>query len=162
VQVGTDPEGVVQIGSRVYVANFLSHSISVVDPVAGIVVGTIPLTLTHTPAPDPSGVAANGDGTHLYVDDSRNGLTDVIDLSHTPPAQEGSAAVGTFPAYLVINGTTGYVANATSGAGAGTVSVVDDSDPRAPRGHAHGDRRIASLRRGAPAVAGRGPGGQLR
>ena len=131
VPVGTDPDGVVQVGSLVYVANLLSGTISVVDPSSGTVAFTITLSGTQTPAP--SGLAASPDGRHLYVDDARNGTTDVVDLTADPPGTVGSATVGTYPAYLAIDGTTGYVANATKGgATPGTVSVLDLSNPAGP------------------------------
>ena len=131
VRVGTAPEGVVQIGHRVYVANFLSHSISIVDPVAGAVTGTI--SLAGTPAPDPSGLAAAADGRHLSVDDTHNDRIDVIDGEATPPGKVGGAAVGVLPAYVAINGTTAYVANPNvASSTAGTVSVVDESNPAKP------------------------------
>ncbi|MGO9960806.1 MAG: Ig-like domain-containing protein [Solirubrobacteraceae bacterium] len=129
VKVGTDPDGVVQIGSSVYVANLLSGTISIVDPATGTVTGTITLTGTLTPAP--SGLATNGDGTHLYVNDARNGETEEFDVSLLPAVQDGVTAVGSFPAYLAINDTTGYVANAGTTT-TGTVSVVDFSNPSAP------------------------------
>ena len=129
--VGTDPDGVVQIGSSVYVANLLSGTISVVNPSDGTVSATIQLSGSPTPAP--SGIAGSADGNDLYVDDAQNGKTDVVDLTADPPAVVGSAAVGTYPAYLAVAGTTAYVANATKGgATPGTVSVLDVSDPTNP------------------------------
>jgi YVTN family beta-propeller protein len=130
VTVGTDPNGVVEIGGSVYVANLVSGTISVVDPATGTVTGTI--TLTGTLAPAPSGLAASADGTYLYADDSRNGATDVIDITEPTPTVIGSASVGTYPAYLLTDGTTAYVANATQGSGPGTVSVLDVANPTAP------------------------------
>ncbi len=131
VTVGSDPDGVLQVGSSVYVSNLLSGTISVVDPVAGTVTHTI--TLTGPLQPAPSGLAASGDGHHLYVDDVRNGSTIVVDLTTNPATQDGAATVGTYPAYLAVDGTTGYVANANlAGPTPGTVSVVDLANSSSP------------------------------
>ena len=137
VNVGTDPDAVVQVGSTVYVSNLLSGTISVVDPTTGVQLP--PITLTGTLQPAPSALAASSDGHHLYVDDARNGTTIALDLTTKPATQQGSAVVGNhpgvspYPAYLAIDGTTGYVADATqSGPTPGTVSVVDFSNPNAP------------------------------
>ncbi len=131
VNVGKDPDAVIQVGSSVYVSNLLSGTISVVDPVAGTVSGTI--TLTGTLQPAPSGLAASSDGHHLYVDDVRNGSTIVVDLTTNPATQVGTTSVGTYPAALAVDGTTGYVANANlAGPTPGTVSVVDLSNPSSP------------------------------
>jgi YVTN family beta-propeller protein len=128
VAVGSEPVGVVQYAGSVYVANFASGTISVVDPAGGTVTGTIDLTGTGTPAPSGLAVAPEG---HLYVDDSHNSVTDVIDLD--TDAQTGSVPVGTYPAYLALDGHIGYVANGTKGAvDPGTVSVVDLSDAHNP------------------------------
>ena len=132
VTVGSDPDGVVDAGDFVYVANLGSGTISVVNPVSGTVTQTIDLTGTLAAAP--SGLAVSPDGTYLYADDSRNGATDVIDITEPVPVVIGSASVGTYPAYLAIDGSTdtAYVANATQGSGPGTVSVVNVANPAAP------------------------------
>ncbi len=131
VKVGRDPDGVLQVGSAVYVTNFMSGTISVVDPSSGVVTGTITLTGTATPAP--SGLAASADGNHLYVDDARNGTTSVIDLTTAPGTVVGNVGVGTYPAYLAVHGTTGFVANATKSASTpGTVSVLNLADSTNP------------------------------
>jgi YVTN family beta-propeller protein len=124
VTVGKDPTGVVQIGSRVYVANLLSGTVSVVNPSSGAVTATIPLTGSKAPAP--SGLAAAGDASKLYVDDAQNGTMDVVDLSSAPGRQVTSTRVGTWPAYLSVAGGTAFVANATRGGSTpGTVSELD-------------------------------------
>jgi YVTN family beta-propeller protein len=131
VKVGRDPDGVLQVGTAVYVANLMSGTISVVDPSAGLLTGTITLTGTATPAP--SGLAASADGKHLYVDDARNGTTSVIDLTTSPASIVGTVNVGTYPAYLAVHGTTGFVANATKSASTpGTVSVLNLADSAHP------------------------------
>jgi YVTN family beta-propeller protein len=125
VPVGTDPDGVVQMGASVYVANLLSGTISIVDPSTGTVTGTIALGGTSAP----SGLADAGDGVHLLVDDAGTARTDVFDVSGPSPVFDGSAAVGTFPAYLADNDGAVYVANPSQ---AGTVSVVDVNNPASP------------------------------
>ncbi len=131
VNVGRDPDGVLQVGAAVYVTNLLSGTISVVDPSAGVVTGTITLTGTATPAP--SGLAASADGNHLYVDDARNGTTSVIDLTAAPGTVVGNVGVGTYPAYLAVHGTAGFVANATKAASTpGTVSLLNLADSAHP------------------------------
>lgn len=130
VTVGSEPDGIVQIGALVYVANFGAGTISVVDPVAATVVATITLPGSQ---PAPSGLAAGSGGSRLYVDDARNSTTTVIDLTHSPAVVDGSAAVGTYPAYLSVVGTSAFVANGTKGAVVpGTVSVVDVSSATSP------------------------------
>jgi YVTN family beta-propeller protein len=130
VNVGSDPDAVVQVGSSVYVSNLLSGSISVVDPSSGSV-SAVNLTGTLTPAP--SGLAASSDGHQLYVDDVRNGSTIVLDLTSSPATQDGTTTVGTYPAALAVDGSTGYVDNANlATATPGTVNVVDLSNPSSP------------------------------
>jgi YVTN family beta-propeller protein len=130
VSVGSRPDGVVVSGGLVYVANLLGGSVSVVDPSSGAVT-TVSLPGTN---PAPSGLAVSGDGHQLYVDDARNGTTDVIDLTQDPPvALSGKALVGTYPSYLAVRGALGFVADATQAASTpGTVSVLDLSDPTHP------------------------------
>ena len=128
--VGSDPDGVIQIGASVYVAGLTSGTITVVDPATAAVTGTITLPGNR---PAPSGLGASPDGSTLYYDDARNATTGVIDLADDPPAALGSVGVGTYPASLAITGTTAYVANATKGgATPGTVSVLDLSNPVDP------------------------------
>lgn len=129
VTVGKEPDGIIQVGGSVYVSNFKSGTISVIDPTTGAVSSTIKLTGTK---PAPSGLAASADGHELYVDDARNGTTDVVSLQDAPPAVVGSVAVGSVPAYLALDGTTGYVAAPATGTSPGSIAVVDLSQPTAP------------------------------
>ncbi len=122
VTVGSKPTGVLEVGGSVYVANLLSGTISVVDPSSGSVTGTISLPGAGSPTgPAPSGLAASANGRTLYANDARNGRTYVIDLTQTPPAVTGSVADGSFPAYLSVAGSMGYVASP----GSNSISVVD-------------------------------------
>jgi YVTN family beta-propeller protein len=131
VGVGSRPDGVVVSGGLVYVANLLDGTVSVVDPGSGAVTATVSLPGSD---PAPSGLAVSADGHELYVDDARNGTTDVVDLTQSPPvALSGQASVGTYPAYLAVRGALGFVADATKAASTpGTVSVLDLSDPTHP------------------------------
>jgi YVTN family beta-propeller protein len=131
VRVGTDPDGVVGIGGSIYVANLLSGTISVINPGTGTVTQTI--TLPGSPTPAPSGLAASADQSKLYVDDARNGRTDVIELTGPTPVLAGSTVVGPYPAYLAIAGTTGYVADAGQGASVpGAISQLNLANPADP------------------------------
>src|SRR3954451_466833 len=122
VPVGSRPDGVLEVAGAVYVANLLSGTISVIDPAAGTVTGTISLPGAGTSTGvAPSGLAASAGGQSLYANDARNGRTYVIDLTQSPPAVTGSAAVGSFPAYLSVAGSRGYVANP----GSNSISVLD-------------------------------------
>jgi VCBS repeat-containing protein len=127
--VGTDPDGVVEVGGVVYVANLLSGSITVVNPTTGNVTGTITLPSGASGAAAPSGLAPSADGHTLYANDSRNGRTLAIDLTQSPPVvSPTSVGVGTKPAYLSLAGNTGYVANP----GSNTVSVLGLGNPLSP------------------------------
>jgi YVTN family beta-propeller protein len=120
VTVGSRPDGVIRVGALVYVANLTGNSISVVNPSTATVTNTV--TLGGSPAAAPSGLATNAAGDRLYVDDAKNGKLIVLNLSVSPPTiLSSSTTVGTFPAYLSVAGTTGYVANP----GSNTVSVVN-------------------------------------
>ena len=132
VKVGRDPDGVLQVGAAVYVANLAVGRRSAWSTRRRVPSrGTITLTGTATPAP--SGLAASADGNHLYVDDARNGTTCVIDLTTAPGAVVGNVGVGTYPAYLAVHGTAGFVANATKAASIpGTVSVLNLADSAHP------------------------------
>ncbi len=132
VEVGSHPDGVIQVGRLVYVANLTSGTISVVNPSTAMVTRTI--ALSGTPTPEPSEMASSPDGDALYVNNVRNGTTEVVDLLPNPPVVEPNVAtVGTYPAYIAVHGTTGYVANATAqGATPGSVSVLDLADKTNP------------------------------
>jgi len=63
IGVGGRPMGVAVSpdGTRVYVTNLFSHTVSVVDT------ATNQVTATIGAGSDPQGVAVSPDGTHLYV-----------------------------------------------------------------------------------------------
>jgi YVTN family beta-propeller protein len=120
VAVGIDPDGVLEVGGSVYVANLLSGTISVVNPGTGTTGPPISLPAGTKGAAAPSGMVAIG--STLYVDDVRNGRTDEVDLTGTNPTV--SVTVGTWPAYIALAGSIGYVANP----GSNSVSVLDLSN----------------------------------
>ncbi len=129
--MGSHPDGVIQVGSLVYVANLTSGTISVVDPSTATVTGTIALSGT---SPEPSEMASSPERDALYVNNVRDGTTEVVDLNASPPAVEPTVAtVGTYPAYIAVHGTTGYVANASAQAGTpGSISVLNLADKTNP------------------------------
>ena len=105
--VGSRPTGIIWANNRVYVSNLLSASISILNPATGSVSGTIALPAGS----NPTGLATNGAGTRLYVDDAHGNAVLVYDLTAPSPALLGSVGVGVKPAYLSVSGTVGYVAN---------------------------------------------------
>jgi len=76
-------------GSKVYVTNAFSHTVSVIDTAANMVVATIPVGFT------PLGVAVNPDGSKVYVanvsgvsviDTATNTVTTTIPVGRAPVA----------------------------------------------------------------------------
>ncbi len=122
---GQQPYGVAvsSDGTRVYVSNQLSKTISVIDaltdPNNPTVVNTINLLNT------PSGLAVNSAGTRLYVANYDNGTVSVIDLSSITPSPTPIAVAtitlatlnaGTSPVGVAISpdGATVYITNSGS------------------------------------------------
>jgi YVTN family beta-propeller protein len=96
-----------------YVSNFMSNTLSVVDPTAARPIATV------TVGQLPLGVAVNPSSTRVYVANSWDGTVSVIDTaSNTVVA---TVPVGTNPTGVAVNatGTRVYVANQ------GTVSVIN-------------------------------------
>ena len=122
VTVGIDPFGVAVSpdGTRVYVANSGTTTVSVIDTttnphtVSAVTVGT-----------NPRGVAVSPDGTRVYVTNHLDGNVSVIDTTATPNTVT-SVTVGTNPFGVAVSpdGTRVYVANT---GGVGTVSVINTS-----------------------------------
>jgi len=114
VTVGTNPYAAVvnRGGSRVYVSNFGSNSVSVIDTFTNAVIATIPV------GAGPQGLAVSPSGTRMYVASFTAGTVSVIDAGT-------NSVITTIPAAgavdVVVNhaGTRLYVAY-----GAG-VAVVD-------------------------------------
>jgi len=78
VLVGKMPYGVAATGSRVYVANVLSNTVSVVDP-ARVGTGTNPVVDTLPAGRFPWGVAVSPDGGQVYVSNVFGSLVTAID-----------------------------------------------------------------------------------
>ncbi len=102
-------------GKRLYVANDLGESVSIVDTATGTVSATT--AVGH----NPYAVALSNDGTKAYV--SNWGGSTVSVVNALTGASEGSITVGTHPSALAVSPVTGdlYVANTDSD----SVSVVD-------------------------------------
>src|SRR5262245_10364632 len=115
ITVGTNPTMVVisRDGSKVFVGNTVSKTVSVIDPAnTNAPPGSIPL------AEEPSSLALSPDGTKLYV--LRGAATlDVIDTSTTSYNVLASFPVGTSAGKIAVtpDGSTLFVA-------AGTVTVI--------------------------------------
>ncbi|MFD7038844.1 Ig-like domain-containing protein [Rhodococcus jostii] len=114
--VGSNPSGAVFAGTRTYVANQGSKSVSVLDA-GNVVVGSVPVGTS------PIGVAANPAGTRVYVANSGSGNVSVINTATNTVV--ATVKTGTTPNAVAVNpaGTRAYVAN--SGSGSGTVSVIN-------------------------------------
>lgn len=139
ISVGKRPEGIAVTpdGARIYVANNLDNSVSVIDAGTNIVTTTTAVGLA------PMGVAISPDGSRAYVANSSSKSTSVIKVSTN--AVETTVTVGTTPVGVAIgpDGSRGYVANsgdgtlselggprtltiAKSGSGIGTVTSSPD------------------------------------
>ena len=99
ISVGTSPRGVVFTpdGALVLVANFGSASVSVIDPIANILVTEdIPVDA------GPEAIAITPDGTLALVTNFNSATLSVIDIQSI--TQPGDAKVGAVP--LIFEGTT--------------------------------------------------------
>ncbi|MFV9457129.1 Ig-like domain-containing protein [Rhodococcus sp. NM-2] len=112
--VGSNPSGAVFAGTRTYVANQGSKSVSVLDA-GNAVVGSVPVGTS------PTGVAANPTGTRVYVTNSGSGTVSVINTATNTVV--ATVKTGTTPSAVAVNpaGTRAYVTNS----GSGTVSVIN-------------------------------------
>ncbi|KAF0959627.1 Ig-like domain-containing protein [Rhodococcus sp. T7] len=112
--VGSNPSGAVFAGTKTYVANQGSKSVSVLDA-NNAVVGSV------TVGTSPTGVAANPAGTRVYVTNSSSGNVSVIDTATNKVV--ATVTTGTTPNAVAVNptGTRAYVTNSSSG----NVSVID-------------------------------------
>ncbi|TQC42589.1 hypothetical protein EEB14_48030 [Rhodococcus sp. WS4] len=112
--VGSNPSGAVFAGTRTYVANQGSKSVSVLDA-GNAVVGSVPVGTS------PTGVAANPAGTRVYVTNSGSGNVSVINTATNTVV--ATVKTGTTPNAVAVNpaGTRAYVTNS----GSGNVSVIN-------------------------------------
>jgi YVTN family beta-propeller protein len=119
ITVGTNPDAVATTpdGKSVYVANFVSNTVSVIATASNTVVATI------TVGSGPTGVAITPDGKHVYVTTNEgSGTVSVIATASntvvtTVPVADGALGIGITP-----DGTQVYVGNQFS-----TVSVIATS-----------------------------------
>ncbi|MFK0238135.1 beta-propeller fold lactonase family protein [Streptomyces vinaceus] len=121
IDVGDDPNGVAVSpdGNRVFVANRLSDTVSLVVPAAGAAL-SVPV------GDNPVGVAVSPDGTRAYVTNTISNDMTVIAADAIPPSVIATVHVGTRPQDVAVSadGTRAYVANLLDG----TVAVVDTTD----------------------------------
>jgi YVTN family beta-propeller protein len=100
----------------IYVTNYLSNTVSVIDTSTRTVIRN-PITFGY----GPFGVAVTPDGGHLYVANLGSDMVSVIDTATN--AVVATVQVGNSPAGVAVNpaGTRAYVTNVDSN----TVSVID-------------------------------------
>jgi YVTN family beta-propeller protein len=99
VGMGNEPAGVAVTpdGKQVYVTNFNSNTVSVIDTASNIVVATVGVGL------GPVGVAITPDGKHAYVTNNFfNFSVSVIDTTTTPPSVVATVPVGGNPSGVAI------------------------------------------------------------
>ncbi|MFN3006305.1 beta-propeller fold lactonase family protein [Mycolicibacterium wolinskyi] len=146
ITVGSSPSALAinQNGTRLYVANTGSNTVSVIDTSTYRVIDTntaVAGTNSISVGSAPSALALSADGSRLYVANRTSNTVSVIDTStyrvidtNTAVAGTNSINVGSSPSALALspNGTKLYVVNT----GSGTVSVIDtatnvriDADP---------------------------------
>jgi len=119
VNVGTDPWGVAvnPDGKKVYVANWESSNVSVIDIATNTVTATVPVGY------EPSGVAVNPAGTKVYVTHDGSDTVSVIDTATN--TLTATVPIGSYSSYGVAvtpDGTKVYVTHDDSH---DTVSVID-------------------------------------
>ena len=114
--VGSNPSGAVFAGTRTYVANQGSKSVSVLDA-GNAVIGSVPVGTS------PTGVAANPTGTRVYVTNSGSGTVSVINTATNTVV--ATVKTGTTPSAVAVadtpTGTRVYVTNRANN----TASVID-------------------------------------
>jgi YVTN family beta-propeller protein len=117
IPVGSEPYGVSSDGTHVWVANFLSDTVSEIDASTGTVVNTIPV------GTEPYGVSS--DGTHVWVTnlgDGKDGTVSEIDASTGTVVN--TIPVGGEPFGVSSDGTHVWVTDSASSDG---VSELDAS-----------------------------------
>ncbi|MFM7736072.1 MAG: hypothetical protein ACKPBU_08870 [Alphaproteobacteria bacterium] len=117
-------------GSEAWVTNYATSTITVIDLAAGRAVAEIPVPR------QPEELAVDGDGRHLLVA-SDAGTASVVDTrSRTVISTFSTGGNDPSGVALSADGRTGWVTNSFTDASLGedgTLSVVDLSDPAAPR-----------------------------
>ncbi|WP_283184170.1 YVTN family beta-propeller repeat protein [Pseudomonas svalbardensis] len=122
IPVGNGPFGIAVSpdGTRAYVCNQASHTVSVIDTATNRVLTTIPV------GNRPTGVAVSPDGTRAYVNNESGHTVSVIDT--TTDRVLTTIPVGNNPSGVAVSpdGTRAYVSNLDSN----TVSVIDTATDR--------------------------------
>ena len=119
ISVGTQPQGVTVLTgayNRVYVANYASSNISVIEAATNQVVGTIASNGTN-----PRGIAANSNNGKVYFTNVTSNNVGVIDATNNTVV--ATIPVGTQPNSIAVNESKrrAYVANS----GSNDVSIID-------------------------------------
>ena len=128
-QTGSSPAGVVASpdGTRMYVANTGSNTVSVINTATGQLIDANPNVAGPIISVGSSPSALAISGTRLYVANTGSNTVSVIDtttynrIDANPSIFSMDIAVGSSPSALAISGTRLYVANR----GGNTVSVID-------------------------------------
>lgn len=110
IAVGKRPEGmaVTPDGTKLYVANNLDNTVSVIDTASNTVLSTTTVGLA------PMGLAVSPDGSRVYVANSGGNSASVINVSSD--VVESTVTVGTSPSGIAISpdGSRAYVVNTGS------------------------------------------------
>jgi YVTN family beta-propeller protein len=115
VGVGLSPAGVAinRVGTRAYVGNRTSGTISVIDTAANAVIAGVA-------AGDPQGVAVTPDGTRLYVPNFAGSTVTVINAVNNSVVTSVNVGLGPVGVDITPDGARAYVSNRS----AGTLSVI--------------------------------------
>ncbi|MFC7449162.1 beta-propeller fold lactonase family protein [Rhodococcus daqingensis] len=120
-KVGTTPSGAAIAGTKAYVTNQGSKSVSVLDS-TNTVVATVPVGTS------PTAIAANPAGTRVYVSSSGSRTVSVIDTSTNTVVATVRTGIGSTPNAVAVAttpvGTRAYVTNG----GSRTVSVINTTN----------------------------------
>lgn len=120
VPVGSGPFGVAinASGTNVYVANWDSNDVSVIDTATNTVIATVPV------GKEPKGVAVTPDGTKVYVTNTNSSTVSVIDTATNIVI--ANVSVGIYPLGVAVSpdGNKAYVTNY----GSGNVSVINTAN----------------------------------
>jgi YVTN family beta-propeller protein/VCBS repeat-containing protein len=142
---GASPYGVAVVGTTAYVANQGTNTVSVINTSTGQTIGA-PLVVGSAP----TGAVASVDGKYVFVSNRNSGTVSVIrtadnkviDINPATPTTVDAIKVGSQPEFMAVNTSdistpTGVVAKGTrlyvANYGSGTVSVIDISNPEAPK-----------------------------
>ena len=109
IGVGFLPVGVAMTpnGSRTYVTNQLSDTVSVIDTASNTVIKTVSLPASSVP----EGVAVSGDGAWVYVANSQAGTVSVISTATNAVTSTISGVTGAFRLALIPDGSRLYVSS---------------------------------------------------